>query len=111
MPWPYRTAIEALEHKYRQARAEGATWAEEEDGRRPAFQIGSLVAQAIGEGDGWRAARALVAFRALLGSHFFQKALAWTVAEGRRVDAERALRARRRRQGASTLGVAPRRAA
>lgn len=93
--WPYPTAIEALAHKYRQARRDGRGWAEDEDGRRPAFQIGALAAQAIDEGDGFRAARALVAFRALFGSRFFQRALRWCVAEGRRLDAERALRAAR----------------
>jgi hypothetical protein len=93
--WPYPKAIEALEQKYRQARREGLAWAEDEDGRRPAFQIGALVALAIAEGDGFRAARALVAFRALLGSRFFQRALRWCELEGRRLEAERALRASR----------------
>jgi hypothetical protein len=91
--WPYARAIEALEHKYRQARREGAAWAEDEDGRRPSFQVGALVAQAIAEGDGWRAARALVAFRKLFGSSFFQRALRWCEIEGKRLDRERALRA------------------
>jgi hypothetical protein len=90
--WPYAKAIEALEQKYRQARRDGASWAEDEDGRRPAFQIGSLVAQAIGEGDGWRAARALVAFRKLLGSRFFLRALHWCEVETRRIDREHARR-------------------
>jgi hypothetical protein len=93
--WPYTTAIEALEQKYRQARREGAPWAEDEDGRRPAFQIGSLVAQAIAEGDGWRAARALVAFRKLFGSRFFRRALRWCELEGQRIDRERAVRGAR----------------
>jgi hypothetical protein len=93
--WPYGTAIQALEHKYRQARREGAPWADDEDGRRPAFQVGSLVAQAIAEGDGWRAARALVAFRALFGSRFFQRALRWSEIESGRIERERAMRAAR----------------
>jgi hypothetical protein len=93
MSWPSRTAIEALEHKYRQARREGQAWSEDEDGRRPAFQVGSLVAQAIAEGDGWRAARALVAFRALFGSLFFRRALRWVELEGRRLELQRRPRA------------------
>ncbi len=92
--WPYAKVIEALEHEYRQARREGDSWAEDEDGRRPAFHVGSLVAQAIAEGDGWRAARALVAFRRLFGSRFFQRALGWCEREGQRIAREQALRAR-----------------
>jgi hypothetical protein len=90
--WPYAKAIEALEQKYRQARRDGASWAEDEDGRRPAFHVGSLVAQAIAEGDGWRAARALVAFRRLFGSRFFLRALHWCEVEGHRLDREHARR-------------------
>jgi hypothetical protein len=60
------------------------------DDRRP--PRGERTAQAIGEGDAWRGAPALVAFRALLASPFFQKALARPLAAGWRVDAERAIR-------------------
>jgi hypothetical protein len=109
--WPYTTAIEALEQKYRQARREGAPWAEDEDGRRPAFQIGSLVAQAIAQGDGWRAARALVAFRKLFGSRFFLRSLRWCELEGQRIDREQARRAARGVVKAAPRAGAERRAA
>lgn len=95
MGWTHRTAIEALEQKYRQARAEGASWAEDEDGHRPAFQVGALVAQAIGEGAGWRAGRALAAFGRLLGPAFLRRSSRWCAAELRRIDLEQAARARR----------------
>lgn len=93
MSWPYRTAIEGLEEKYRAARAEGATWAEDQDHHRRAFAIGALAARGVLEGNGWRAARALVAFRALLGSRFFRRAIGFYLEELRREERAEALRA------------------
>lgn len=93
MGWPYERAIQGLEDKYRSARTEGVTWAEDEDHHRRAFAIGALAAKAVLEGDGWRAARALVAFRAILGSRFFRRALAFYEQELQREERAQALRA------------------